>query len=48
MFLYWNDLQSLEEVLCPGEVPEGSAVLGIFIEASAEMGNTFYDLVTEG
>ena len=48
MFLYWNDFQSLEKVICSGEVPEGSAVLEIFNEASAEMGNTFCDLVTEG
>jgi hypothetical protein len=40
--------KSLEEVISSGEVSQGSIVLGIFNETSAEMGNTFCDLVTEG
>jgi hypothetical protein len=40
--------KSLEEVISSGEVSEGSIVLGIFNEPSAEIGNTFCDLVTEG
>jgi hypothetical protein len=40
--------KSLEKIISSGEVSEGSIILGIFNETSAEMGNTFCDLVTEG
>ena len=40
--------KSLEELISSEEVSQGSIVLGIFNETSAEMGNTFCDLVTEG
>ena len=47
-FWYWNHfLKSLEAVISSGEAPEESIVLRVLNDDSWEMGNPFWNLVTE-